>query len=89
MGDVGEIAGVEEEPDQVGVTVIEIHVRVDARFEVVEETFVGARQTIVGDGLLGEPLTASSARGEFNLRPVTRALPKLKRAEMVAPAAEI
>jgi hypothetical protein len=40
--DVGEIAGAEEEPDPVGVTVIEINVRVDARLKVIEETFAGA-----------------------------------------------
>ena len=47
LRDVGEIAGVEEEPNQVGVTVIEINVRVDARLKVVEETFVGAGQAVV------------------------------------------
>jgi hypothetical protein len=40
LGDVGEITGIEEEPDQVGVAVVEIHVRVDARLKVVEKAFV-------------------------------------------------
>ena len=61
LRDVGEIAGVEEEPNQVGVTVIEINVRVDARLKVVEKAFVGAGQAVVGDGLLPEALAASSA----------------------------